>query len=303
MFDILFLGTGASIPSRERSTSCLAVRQGHSISLFDCGEGSQRQLMMSKMSFMKIDRIFISHMHGDHILGLPGLLQTMSLLGRTKTVIVYGPCGLEHSLTSMLNACEGELKFEIQIIELKGGELFNFDEFTISTFTTVHNVPSIGYVYREKDRPGTIDKEKAEKLDLIPNEDFSKLKAGETVKGVSPEMVVGKPIKGCSMVYTGDTTLCDGVKKHANGVDLLIHEATYIEKDSELAKMYFHSTAKTAAETALECKIGMLVLVHISNRYGGSECSIAEAKAIFENVIAPNDFQMLSVSRDNIKLV
>ncbi|MCQ2052678.1 MAG: ribonuclease Z [archaeon] len=303
MFDILFLGTGASIPSRKRSTSCLAVRQGRSISLFDCGEGSQRQLMMSQMSFMKIDRIFISHMHGDHILGLPGLLQTMGLSGRTKTVTVYGPNGLEHSLTDMLNACEGELKFEIQVIELKGGELFNFDEFTVSTFMTVHNVPSIGYVYREKDRPGTINKKKAEKLNLIPNEDFSRLKAGETVKGVSPEMVMGKPIKGCSMVYTGDTAPCDAVKKHANGVDLLIHEATYIEKDIELAKTYFHSTAKAAAEIALACNIGMLVLTHISNRYDDSEYSIAEAKAIFGNVIAPNDFQMLSVSRSNIRLV
>ena len=144
MFEILFLGTGASVPSKDRSLPCVAVRQGRSISLFDCGEGSQRQLMISPFSFMKIDRIFITHLHGDHILGLPGLLQTMGMSGRRDPVSVYGPTGLLKALKSMLDACEGELEYELRIEEVEGDEEFSFDSFDVTVFRTVHNTPSVG---------------------------------------------------------------------------------------------------------------------------------------------------------------
>ena len=302
MFDILFLGTGASVPSRDKSLPCVAVRQGRSISLFDCGEGSQRQMMISPLSFMKIDRIFISHMHGDHILGLPGLLQTMGMSGRRKSVSIYGPIGLGKALGGMLDACEGELEFEIVVNELEGGESFAFDGFSVSAFKTVHNTPSIGFLYREDDRPGTFHREKAEELGLEQG-DFSRLQNGETVKGVRPEQVIGPPKKGCSMVYTGDTVPCEALKEAAEGTDVLIHEATYIDGDSKLAEEHFHSTAKAAAETASECKVKMLALIHISNRYGDNEEALNEARKYFENAIAPVDFQLITVTNGGIKTV
>ena len=300
MFDILFLGTGASVPSRDKSLPCVAVRQGRSISLFDCGEGSQRQMMISPFSFMKIDRIFISHMHGDHILGLPGLLQTMGMSGRRKPVSVYGPVGLGKALGSMMDACEGDLEFELVMNELEGGESFAFDGFSVSAFRTVHNTPSIGFLYRENDRPGTFDRAKAEKLGL-EQADFSRLQNGETVNGVRPEQVIGPVKKGCSMVYTGDTVPCDAVREASRDVDVLIHEATYVDEDSKLAEEHFHSTAKAAAETASECKAGMLALIHISNRYGDNEAALNEAKAYFENTVAPADLQMITVTGNGIR--
>ena len=301
MFEILFLGTGASVPSRDRSLPCVAVRQGRSISLFDCGEGSQRQLMISPFSFMKIDRIFITHLHGDHILGLPGLLQTMGMSGRKDPVEVYGPTGLLKALKSMLDACEGELEYELRIEEVEGDEEFSFDTFDVTVFRTVHNTPSVGYVYREHDRPGTFNKEKAEKLGLVPGDDFSRLQAGETVKGVEPDQVIGPKRPGCSLVYTGDTVPCKDIADASKDVDVLIHEATYTEEDSGLAKEHFHSTAKAAAETAAKYNVKMLALIHISNRYGDSEASLAEAKSVFGNTIAPEDFQMLTVTNGSIR--
>lgn len=301
MFEILFLGTGASVPSRDRSLPCVAVRQGRSISLFDCGEGSQRQLMISPFSFMKIDRIFITHLHGDHILGLPGLLQTMGMSGRRDPVSVYGPTGLLKALKSMLDACEGELEYDLRIEEVEGDEEFSFDSFDVTVFRTVHNTPSVGYVYREHDRPGIFNKEKAEKLGLVPGDDFSRLQAGETVNGVTPDQVIGPKRPGCSLVYTGDTVPCSEIVSVSKDVDVLIHEATYTEEDSGLAKEHFHSTAKAAAETAAKCNVKMLALIHISNRYGDSEASLAEAKSVFGNTVAPDDFQMLTVTNGSIR--
>ena len=301
MFEIVFLGTGASVPSRDRSLPCVAVRQGRTISLFDCGEGSQRQLMVSPLSFMKVDRIFISHMHGDHILGLPGLLQTMGMSGRKKPVTVFGPVGIGKALGSMMDACEGELEYELVVKELEGGETFDFDGFSVTSFPTVHNTPSVGYLYREDDRPGTFRKSEAERLGLRP-EDYSRLQAGETVDGVRPEQVIGPVRPGCSMVYTGDTVPCESIEKASEGADVLIHEATYTADDSELAVSHFHSTSKSAAETAVRCKVRMLALIHISNRYGDAEESLAEAKAIFEDTVAPSDMQMLTVTEGGIRL-
>ena len=301
MFDILFLGTGASVPSRDKSLPCVAVKQGRSISLFDCGEGSQRQLMVSPFSFMKVDRIFISHMHGDHILGLPGLLQTMGMSGRKKPVTVFGPIGIQKALNSMMDACEGELEYELEVTVLEGGETFDFEGFSVTSFPTVHNTPSVGYLYREHDRLGTFKKKEAERLGLMPA-DYSRLQAGETVNGVRPEQVIGPVRPGCSMVYTGDTIPCEGVENSSKDVDVLIHEATYTDADSKLAESHFHSTSKAAAETAVRCNVKMLALIHVSNRYGGCEDSLAEAQSIFGNTIVPSDMQMLTVTDGGVKL-
>ena len=300
MFEILFAGTGASVPSRDRSLPCIAVRIGKSISLFDCGEGSQRQLMLSKFSFMKVDRIFITHMHGDHILGLPGLLQTMGLSGRREKVDVFGPVGIKHSLCGMMDACEGDLEFELDIHEVNAGEILRFNTFSVSVFATAHGCPSVGFKLTEADRPGVFDQEKAF-LAGLEKSDYSKIQRGETVKGVRPEEIIGPPRPGMSLVYTGDTVYCDTVKDAVKGVDVLIHEGTYVEEDTELAKGHFHSTIGEVARMANDAGIRSLFLVHISNRYGDSEEPIEEAKKYFENTFIPNDLDIFMVTPDSVR--
>ncbi len=301
MFDILFAGTGASVPSREKSLPCIAVKQGKSISLFDCGEGAQKQLMLSSFSFMKVDRIFITHMHGDHILGLPGLLQTMGMSGRKENVSIFGPVGIKDSLLKMLDACEGNLEFEIDINEVNAGDKFDFKTFSVETFATEHNCPSIGYLYKEAPRPGEFNCEKALKLGLKQGSDFSRIQNGETVKGVKPENVLGKERPGCSLAYTGDTIVCDSVRKAIDSIDVLIHETTYMEEDSNLAKDHFHSTAESVARMALDANVNSLFIVHTSNRYGDGKSVLEEAKKHFKNTFMPSDLEVYNVSTNGVK--
>ncbi len=303
MFDILFAGTGASVPSRDRSLPCIAVKQGRSISLFDCGEASQKQLMLSTFSFMKIDRIFITHMHGDHILGLPGLLQTMGMSGRREPVRLFGPRGLKDSITKLMDACEGDLEFDLDITEADPGDSFDFETFDVLTFATEHNCPSIGYLYREKDGPGHLNKDKAVKLGLKPGPDFSRIQNGETVKGINPEQVIGKPIPGCSFAYPGDTLVCDSVKDAIEGVDVLIHESTYVDSDRTLAMEHYHSTAGDVAKIASDSDVRALFLIHISNRYGGADGASDEARQYFENTFVPEDLDVYRVTRDGAELI
>ena len=303
MFEILFAGTGASIPSRGRSLPCIAVKQGRSLTLFDCGEGSQRQLMVSKFSFMRVDRIFITHMHGDHILGLPGLLLTMGLSGRRDPVHLFGPVSIEHTIDSMLNACEGELEFELIVKEMEPGDTEIFNGFSVSAYRTEHNCPSLGYLYREDDRPGPFDKDKAMELGLSPGPDFSAIQRGETVRGVTPDMIIGERRKGLSMAYPGDTLICDSVSEAVKGVDVLIHEGTYIDKDSELAVAHFHSTIKSVAVMAKEAGVRQLMIVHISNRYDDDEEPVKEAETYFEGTILPKDQDIYMVCDGGVRLV
>lgn len=301
MFDILFLGTGASVPSRDKSLPSVAVRCGSEITLFDCGEGTQRQLMISSFSFMKVSQIFITHMHGDHTLGLPGLLQTMGMSGKRSNMLVCGPKGIRDSLTKMLEACEGELEFPIEIREISDGDVVEFKGYSVTAFETQHGTPSLGFLFKEDDRPGRFNKTKAASLGLEPGPDFTRLQNGETVKGVAPDMVIGKSRKGCSLVYTGDTVPCDNIRKAAKNVDVLIHESTYIEKESKLAAEHNHSTAKQAAETAAECGVRKLFLIHVSNRYGDTGPVLNEAKAVFEESVLPSDFEMYTVLHGEIR--
>lgn len=303
MFDILFAGTGASIPSSSRSLPCIAVKQGKTITLFDCGEGAQRQLMLSPFSFMKVDRIFISHMHGDHFLGLPGLLQTMGMSGRKETVSVFGPNGIRKSVEGLLDSCEGGLEFELEITEVESGDVFDFGSFSVSVYATEHNCSSAGYLYREASRPGVFNVRKATELGLKPGIEFSKIQNGETVKGVKPEQILGAERPGCSLAYPGDTVVCGSVKEAITGVDVLIHESTYVSKDSDLAKEHFHSAAKDVASMAKDAGVGTLMIVHASNRYDDGGEVVSEAEKYFPNVMMPSDFDVYNVSPNGVKIV
>ncbi|MBO4502400.1 MAG: ribonuclease Z [Candidatus Methanomethylophilus sp.] len=301
MFDLLFLGTGASIPSRDSALPCVAVRRGSDIILFDCGEGSQRQLMCSRMSFMKIRGIFITHLHGDHFFGLPGLLQTMGMSGRTDPLIVCGPAGFSEALKMSLSVCEGEIEYPLEIRDVNPGDTVQVRDLTVSVFKTEHGIVSQGYVLREPDTRGPIDGKKAKALGL-EGRDFTELENGGTVNGVRLEDICSSTIPGRSVAYTGDTMKCQTIADAVKGVDILIHEATYAENESENAEKHFHSTAASAAQTAKDAGVKALMLIHISNRYKDRSVILEEAKAVFPDTFVPSDFDFYTMTKNGVRL-
>lgn len=302
MLDILFLGTGASVPSRDRALPCVAVRRGADIVLFDCGEGSQRQLMVSPYSFMKVRAVFVTHMHGDHFYGLPGLLQTMGMMGRDTKLIVRGPEGFADALRTSLALCEGDIDYELDIADMRPGDTQEVGDMRVTAFATEHGIPSQGYVLREPGSRGHINVRKAKKLG-ISGPDYSRLESGETVNGVRLEDVCSPPVPGRTLAYTGDTMKCRTLDDAVRGVDVLIHECTYMDRDRDLAKDHFHSTALSAAETARDAGAGALFLIHVSNRYHDRTEVGKEAGSVFENSYVPEDLAHYRIERSGIRKV
>lgn len=299
--EILFLGTSAAVPSRDRSTSCIAVREGPDIVLMDCGEGSQRQIMASPYSFMKIRAILITHLHGDHVFGLPGLLQTMGLSNRAEPLTVYGPPGIAAFIDSSMAVTEGETSYPLEVVELTGGESFQVRGFSVSCFRTDHGMFSLGFVLRTPDRPGRLDHGKALALGVRDGPDMARLKAGHPVGDVRPEDVMEPPTPGPSVAYTGDTRPCDGTRESVGGVTVLIHDATYMDSEAVNAEEHWHSTAAQAARIAADAGVGSLILTHMSHRYDDREAVAMEARAVFENSYAADDFMLFEVTRAGIR--
>lgn len=298
--DLLFLGTSAAVPSRDRSTSCIALREGSDIVLMDCGEGSQRQLMISPLSFMKVGAILITHLHGDHVFGLPGLIQTMGLSGRKEPLRVFGPAGIKKFVDESMSATEGETTYDLEIIELSGGERFGISGFSVECFPTEHGMTSLGFVLRAPDRPGKLNHRRALELGVSDGPDMARLKAGEAVGDVTPDQVMGPPVKGMSIAYTGDTRPCDATLEAVRGVDVLIHEATYMEDESDRAREHNHSTAAQAARIAADAGVSNLIMTHISHRYSDRSLLEAEARGIFPQSYAAEDMELFKVTRGGI---
>ena len=269
--------------------------------------------MISPMSFMKISGIFITHFHGDHLLGLPGLLQTMGMSGRKKEVIIGGPKGIIKSVKHLLAACERtyteknptdptkELEFPLKVVEMDSTTV-EFDGYRVESFRTEHGVTSIGFKFIENDRPGRFDKDKALSLGL-EEKDFSLIQEGKTVNGISPDVILGPKEPGRSIVYSGDTVPCEGLSKAAENSYVLIHESTYAEGESELARKYLHSTCIDAAKLASEANVKVLLLTHVSNRYDDAELLRKEASKIFENTMLAHDMEMLQLTKDGLRSV
>ncbi|MDD2410460.1 MAG: ribonuclease Z [Candidatus Methanomethylophilaceae archaeon] len=301
MTEIFFLGTGASVPSRERGLPAMAVRFGRDIVLFDCGEGTQRQFMVSPLSFMKVKAVFVTHLHGDHFLGLPGLLLTMGLSGRSEPLRIVGPQGTRCLLENILGACGDSLPFDLAVTESAGGESFSFSGFCVTAFPTRHGVPSVGFLFSEDDRTG-IDAAKAAEKGVSPA-DIRLIKGGGVVDGISSEDISSGTVKGIRIVYTGDTLPCDEVRSAAMGADVLVHEATFGSDETESAGKHNHATSVQAAEVAKECGVRMLVLNHVSNRYKDRSPLLEEAAAIFPDTMVAEDFLHLVVTRKDIRSV
>ena len=299
--EILFLGTSAAVPSKQHATSCIAVRSGPDIVLMDCGEGSQRQLMLSPFSFMKVRAILITHLHGDHVFGLPGLIQTMSLSNRTEPLLVCGPRGIFAALDAMMSVTEGETQYPVDVVEVSGGETLRAGCFTISPYPTDHGIPSVGYVVRDADRPGRIDAEKARALGIRSGKEMGMLKAGQPVRDVMPGDVVGPLVPGYRVAYSGDTRPCASEDEAVAGVDVLIHEATYSDSESSNAEEHYHTTALQAATVAKRAGVGHLILTHISNRYDDRAVLLDEARSVFPESYVADDMGLYELTSKGLR--
>jgi ribonuclease Z len=289
---LFFAGTAGSVPTARRGLPALLLRRGADRILFDCGEGTQRQLLRS-VGLMDLTDVFVTHFHADHWLGLPGLLKTFDLRARERPLTIYGPPGLRQLLASVRHVWGG-IGYEVTIRELDDDELVERDEFVIEPFPVNHRGAAYGYAIVEDDRPGRFDAELAERLGVTPGPDFGRLQRGETVNGVAPEQVMGEDRPGRKLVISGDTGPSDVLIEAAHRADLLVHEATFTSEEADRARETLHSTAAQAARAAKEAEVRMLALVHLSTRYGGREIR-DEARELFPDTVVPRDFDTVEI--------
>jgi ribonuclease Z len=289
---LFFAGTAGSVPTARRGLPALLLRRGADRILFDCGEGTQRQLLRS-VGLMDLTDVFITHFHADHWLGLPGLLKTFDLRARERPLTIYGPPGLRQLLASVRHVWGG-IGYEVAIVELDDEEVVERDEYVIEPFPVAHRGAAYGYAIVEDDRPGRFDAELAERLGVRPGPDFGRLQRGETVGGVAPEQVMGPDRPGRKLVISGDTGPSDVVVEVAHRADVLVHEATFTREEADRARETQHSTAEQAAKAAREADVLMLALVHLSTRYGGREIR-EEARELFPRTVVPRDFDTIEI--------
>jgi ribonuclease Z len=297
--DVVFLGTAGSMPTAHRAPAALLVRRGGDRLLFDCGEGTQRQLLRSSVGLVDLQEIFVTHFHADHVLGLPGMLKTFALRGRDVPLDIYGPRGLRDLLGS-LKRVVGRLSYEVRLTELAPGDALERSDYRLATFAVSHGVSSLGWSLIEATRPGRFDVERADALGVPNGPARGVLQRGEAVtvpeggRIVAPEDVLGPPRPGRKLVLTGDTAPTDEIAEAAWGADVLITEATFSEEERDRAEETLHQTATQAAEIASRAEVELLALTHLSNRYFGPEIA-REARAIFPDTVVPRDFDVIEV--------
>jgi ribonuclease Z len=290
---LFFAGTGGSVPSPQRGLPAVLIRRGGDRILFDCGEGTQRQLVRS-VGLTDVDSVFITHFHADHWLGLPGMLKSFALRERDQPLRVYGPRGLKELMGAM-RIVYGRMPYELSFIELQPAETVERDGYAITAIPVRHRGDAcFGYALVEQPRPGHLDARLAEELGVMPGPDFGRLQRGETINGVAPEQVMGSMREGRKIVLSGDTAPSEALAIAAHQADLLVHEATFAEEESERARQTAHSTARQAAQLASDAQVRLLALTHLSNRYAGRELR-AEARELFANTEVPRDFDTIEV--------
>ena len=296
---IVFLGTGGSWPSKDRNVSAVAMRIGSDVLLFDCGEGTQRQLMSSNVSFMKINRILISHFHGDHFLGLPGLIQSMSFNNRKNPLEIYGPHGTVKLVNIIINLGYFTPTFDFVVKDLEDNDTVKCDGYIIKAKMAEHNVPTLAYAVEENTRQGRFNVKKAKKLGIPEGPLFRKLQKGENImvngEKVTPDMVLGKSRKGKKIVYIPDTKPSKAIADFAKGSNVLIHDATADSSLEKKANKYGHSSARQAAVIAKKAGVKLLFLTHISPRYEDAGILEKDAKKVFSNSVVAEDFLVYDV--------
>lgn len=294
--EVSFLGTGASVPSARRSTAAVLVARGGDRLLFDCGEGTQRQMQRS-LGLVQVDEIYLTHFHADHMLGLPGLLKTYDLHDREAPLRVFGPPGLKELFT-VLRPLIGRLRYPLELGELRAGERVEHDEYVVEGYEAAHNVRAFGWALVEDERPGRFDPAAAKAAGVREGPDFARLQRGEEVEGtsgtVTPDQVMGETRPGRVIVITGDTAPSPATVAAAADAELLIHDASFAEEDAQRAAETGHSTLGQAAAVAAEAHVKLLALVHISARYHVGKV-LEEAREVFPECVAPRDFDQIVV--------
>ena len=295
--NLVFLGTAGATPTVERGSPAILLTRGGEKILIDCGEGTQRQLMRS-VGLARVEMVLLTHMHGDHYLGLPGLLKTYSLLGREEPLVVFGPSGLYEILRDA-ERLVGKPRFPFMVEEVGEGIVLEGVGYVLRTAETEHGVPGVAWCLEEDDRPGSFHPERAVELGVNPGPDFGRLQRGETVltsdgRNVRPEEVMDGRRPGRKIVVTGDTRPTSKVVELASGASVLVHDATFGSTEQERALETRHSTAREAAEVALQAGVGTLVLTHASSRHGWRELR-DEARAVFRRTVLPKDFDVMVI--------
>jgi ribonuclease Z len=295
--DIVFFGTSGSVPTSRRNPSSLLLRRGGERLLFDCAEGTQRQMLRSAVGLIELREVFLTHYHADHYLGLPGMLKTFALRGRELPIKVYGPAGLL-DLFGALRRIFGKLTYDLELEELRPGDVVERGDYDLATFPVGHGVSSVGYALIEHPRPGRFDVEAADALG-VPIDARGKLQHGESVtlegdRVVTPDEVLGPARAGRKIVLAGDTAPADSVLEAARDAEVLVHEATFLDEERDRARETLHSTALDAAEIARDAGVALLALTHLSNRYFGPEVA-REARTIFADTVVPKDFDVIDV--------
>jgi ribonuclease Z len=296
--DVVFLGTSGSAPTAQRGLSAILVRRGGERLLFDCGEGTQRQLLRCDVGLVDLEEIFLTHYHADHYLGLPGMLKTFALRGRELPLTIYGPRGL-NDLLSALRRVFGRLTYPLTPVELEPGARLDRDGYFLETFAVDHGVPAVGYSLVEEQRPGRFDVEAANRLGVPDGPPRGVLQGGEPVTlpnggVVTPDQVLGPPRPGRKVVLAGDTAPAASVVEAARRAELLVHEATFLADEAERARETLHSTAGGAALLAREADVTLLALTHLSTRYFGHQV-VEEAREIFPETVVPRDFDVVVI--------
>lgn len=303
--DIFFLGTGAGMPAKLRNVTAIAFKlleERGAVWLFDAGEATQHQILHTSIKPRRIEKIFITHLHGDHIYGLPGLLSSRSFQGGESEITVYGPKGIKEYLHVSLSVSQTYLKYPLKVTEIDEGVIFEDDQFTVEARLLDHGIPSFGYRIVEKDRPGTLLADKLMEAGVQPGPIFRKIKNGEVVtledgRVIEPSKFVGPEQKGRVVAILGDTRYCERAILLAKNADLLIHEATFSKGEEKLAYDYFHSTTHQAADIAKQADCKQLYLTHISSRYDRNAWRelVDEAKEIFPNTDIAEDFKEINI--------
>ncbi|WP_349728016.1 ribonuclease Z [Peribacillus frigoritolerans] len=303
--DFVLLGTGAGVPAKARNVTSIALQlleERGTVWLFDCGEATQHQILKTAVKPRKVEKIFITHLHGDHIFGLPGFLSSRSFQGGVDKLTVYGPQGIDAFIKTSLQVSGTHLKYPLEIIEIEEGAVFEDEQFTVTAMSLDHGIYSIGYRIVEKDRPGSLLVDRLRSEGVKPGPLFKALKNGQTVclddgRVLNGKDYLGAPQKGRIITILGDTRMCSNALILAESADYLVHEATFSAEESEMASAYYHSTTVQAAETALKAGAKNLILTHISSRYTPEDAERLkeESKAVFANTIMGEDLMAIKV--------
>lgn len=306
--EFVFLGTGAGVPSKGRNVSAIALQlleERGETWLFDCGEATQHQILHTSVRPRRIEKIFITHLHGDHIFGLPGLLGSRSFQGGTTPLTVYGPPGIKQFIDVALSVSTTHVKYPLEIVEItEEGTIFEDQQFSVETKRLSHGIECFGYRIIEKDIQGPLLVEKLLEAGVKPGPVFKRLKDGETVELEDGRILNGKdfigpPQKGRIITVLGDTRYCEASRYLAQDADVLVHEATFSAADETQAHDYYHSTTEQAARIALQANVKRLILTHISSRYQGDMCKmlLQEAQSTFSNTEIAMDLKHFQVDR------